>query len=91
MRTEEELICVAGQLKVRLIKRATNMEEMISRQSKSDAGLIKRLNPEVYNTITTDLNQLKELNIRDSVIYATLRWALGVTENIDYDNLELDE
>ena len=89
MRAEEELIAVAQQLKAKLIRRSANLERMISRKAKSQAGMINRLNSEVYETLEHDIKHLNELNIRDTVIYATLRWALGITEDIDYDKLQL--
>ena len=91
MRTEEEFVAVAQQLKAKLLNRGQNLENMIVRKSKSDAGMIKRLHPEVYETLDRDIGQLLELNTRDTVMYATLRWALGITEEIDFDNLELNK
>lgn len=91
MRSEEELIAVAQQLKAKLLKRNTNLSAMIERKAKSAAGLIRRLHPEVEETLDRDIDNLQEYNVRDSVIYATLRWALGITEDIDYGNLELEK
>ena len=91
MRTEEEVVAIAAQLKVKLLNRGKQIEEMMTRQSKSDAGLSRKLHPEVYDTITKDLNHLSHKQMSNSLIYATLRWVLGVTEDIDTDNLGLNE
>ena len=91
VQSEEDLIGVAAQLKAKLLKRSSTMAGMIERMAKSDSGLIRRLNPEVYETIVRDLKLLTEANVRDTMIYATLRWVLCITDGIEFDNLELDD
>ena len=91
LRSEDEVVNVASQMKAKLLRRAANIEEMVSRMARSDAGSIRRLHPEVYDTIKKDLEVLKDLNVRDSVIYATVRWVLGLSEDIDYNDLQLSE
>ena len=91
MRDDKEVVPVAQQLKVKIINRAAKMEEMVSRQAKSDAGMIRALHHEVYDTITRDLGVLKQSQQVDTCIYAALRWVLGITEEINLDDLGLDE
>lgn len=88
---EAELVAVTTQLKARLLTRGKTIENMITRMAKSEAGLGRRLNPEVLDTLQRDAEQLKVDNDRDSVIYATLRWVLGLAKEIDPNDLKLDE
>ena len=90
MRTQDEVVGKAGLLKQKLLNRGRTMEQTISALAKSRAGLIRKINDERQETMERDLRNLTRKQEIDAIKYATLRWALGVTDDIDPENLELD-
>ena len=91
MREEKELMGKATVLKVKLMNRARRIEELVSHMAKSRAGLLKAINPERLETMEMELDNASGNQHRDALMYATLRYALGFTDDIEPDNLALQE
>ncbi len=91
MRDEKELRGIAVHLKVKLVNRAKRIEELVGAMAKSRAGLIRRINPERLETMDTELDHASYNQARDAIMYATLRYALGITDKIEPDKLDLEE
>ena len=91
LRDVSELVTEATQLKAALQSRSMNILQMVNRKAQSDAGTTRKLNPEVEETLVRDTKQMVSVQSQQALVYATLRWSLGLTETIDHQNLELDE
>lgn len=91
MRDKKEVIGKAAELKLGLVSRGRQIMELSTLSSRARAGLASDIKPDRLETIEVQLNTLVAKQSRDSLYYATLRWALGITEDIDVNNLELDK
>jgi len=91
MRERKDVLSVATNLKVRLINRGRRIEEFIAHIAKSGAGMVKKIHPDRLETMRVELDSAMLNQSRDVQQYATLRWILGVTEEIEPDNLELNK
>ena len=87
---EDKIIGAAGNLNIKLSRRGSKIQQRIISIANSDAGLAKKLNPDRQETMQDEIDHLSKKQHDDVIIYATLRWVLGTTEEIDTDNLELE-
>ena len=88
---QKSIVGVAGNLKRKLVNRGNKIGELVSRIATARAGMGKRVNPERLNTIEEELEFAISKQSRDALVYATLRWVLGLTNDIDPEDLELDK
>jgi len=91
VRSEEEVIGLAAQMKMKIIKRGGNIETNLNRIVRSESGLARKLHHEVKETLERDTKHLQSLQHDDSVILACLRWVLGIKNDIDWGDLDLDK
>jgi len=91
MRDERELRARAAQLKVKLVNRANRIGELVGAMAQSKAGLIKPINEERMKTMERELDHASNNQARDALMYATLRYALGIKKDILADQLDLQE
>lgn len=91
MRSEYEVKHKAANLKVKMIARGERIIGLHDHIHRSDAKTVRQLNPERRKTMQEEIEHLSQLQTSDAYVYATLRWLLGVTEDIDHTNLELNK
>lgn len=91
MQSESEIIKAAGTYKHSLVRRAAKIRELASNIALAKAGLAPDIKPARLETMNTQLDRATGQQAYESCIYATLRWVLGVTPEIDHENLELDK
>jgi hypothetical protein len=91
MRNEKEVIGKAAELKIGLVSRGRQIMELSTLSARARAGLAPDIKPDRLETIEAQLGSLGFKQMRDSLCFATLRWALGITEDIDANKLELDK
>jgi len=87
---EGDILHAAANLKVKLTKRSDHMMEMGIQILEATAGK-RRMNEQVYQTMQGQLLYAQEKQKNEGHIYATLRWVLGASDDIDLDDLELDK
>lgn len=90
-RSESEIIQQAAVYKSALVRRAAKICELVQTISLAQAGLAPDVKPARLETMISQLDSLSGKQSQDTFIYATLRWVLGVTQEIDLTNLELDK
>jgi hypothetical protein len=88
--TKRSVISEATSLKIALLKRAKQIKELYETISLSDCRYVT-INPDRLNTIYNQIDRLREQQKRDSIIFATLRWVLGITNEVEENNLELEK
>ena len=86
----DSVLNAAANHKHKLVKRSDTIDRLVSAIAKAKSG-IRRINVERLQTMEEELDFAAFKQHRDSLIYATLRWVLGVTAEIDPENLELDK
>lgn len=88
MREGIEILSAAAELKTKMVKRVQRLR-MISANLADAAGKMVDVGVERLETMENEFKILEQRQELDAQRYATLRWALGVTEEIDSNNLEL--
>lgn len=91
MRNEQEVVQRAGQLKASLVARAAKLSELFGVLGAYNAGLTTDIKPERAETMVAQAEKLSNRQAREGLMFAVLRWALGITDGIDDSNLELDK
>mgnify|MGYP006897107423 CR=1 FL=1 len=72
-----------------MVKRSDAITAKSAQAARVHSG-IEQMHPERLETLETEVHDAIVRQSRDGLMFATLRWALGITEDIDPDNLELD-
>ena len=85
----DEVLTKAGHLKLAMVSRAKRIEQLAADIGKAHAGMVK-VHPERLQTMEMEFGNLASAQDRDGKYYATLRWVLECTEDIDPDNLQID-
>ena len=89
---DEDLILQrAGVLKLALSKRAVRIMGMHHTLGAYDMGQARDLKPGRVETVRASLERASNKQARDGLIYASLRWVLGASDDIDDENLDLDD
>ena len=91
MRREQELIAAAKRLKTKLLKRADHIRQVALTVANYDAYLAQEISPEAIETARGTLVTLGTKQHQDCMELAVLRWALGITEEVDMTDLGLKE
>lgn len=90
-RSESEIIQQAAIYKSALVRRAAKIRELVQTIALAEAGLASDVKPARLETMRSQLDNLSGKQAYDSCIYAALRWVLGVKQDIDHTDLELDK
>lgn len=85
------IIARAAQLKFSLASRAKKIVELSQAIANSAAGFDRSMSEDRLRTAEMELNYLTGKQSNETQVYATLRWVLGITEDIDFKKLELDK
>lgn len=91
MKDKDSILSEAARLKISLLKRAKHMLELGEILNKYDAGLADDIKVQRYETMQSEYANLKSRQDDERKAYATLRWALGITREIETNKLELDK
>lgn len=89
MRNREEIITKASHLKMAMVSRAQRLESLATDIGKCHAGVMK-VHPERLQTMEAEFGNLSSSQELDGKYFATLRWVLSCTDDIDPENLQLD-
>lgn len=90
MKDRDSILSEAARLKISLLSRAKRMLAMGEIINKYDAGLTDDIKIQRYETMLSEYANLKARQDDERKAYATLRWALGITPEIDTSRLELE-
>lgn len=90
MRSEKEIIGKAANVKVAMRGRISRIEMLAANIGKAAAGLAPEIKEDRLETMKKELDVLSERQFVDAHLLATFRWALGITDDIDVTNLELN-
>lgn len=91
MRDRKEIVGEATTLKNALVKRLKRMLMHAENMAKYDGCAAPDIKDDRLTTMNTEYEILAKRQILEAQRYATLRWVLGITEEIDPSNLELDK
>lgn len=91
MREKNEVIGKAALLVRKLQGRAQRIVQLGTALAQRDAGIFTDVGPDRADTMRRELVVLGQRQASEGIELATLRWVLGVTEDIDPDNLELEQ
>lgn len=84
-----KVLTKATHLKSAMVSRAQRIEVLAAEIGKGHAGLLD-VSSDVLRTKEMEFGNLASAQERDGKYYATLRWVLECTDDIDPDNLQLD-
>lgn len=89
---ERELVVNrAAEIKAKINSRVKSIIENSDLIVKAKTGLNRDVTPERLMTLENVNEFLVDKQNDDIIIFATLRWVLGITEDIDVKNLDLDK
>ena len=89
MRTEDELLHVAVNLKLKLQKRSSKLLRLHAAIALYDSGQTRDIKPQRVETMRDEIEKATDKQAREGLMYATLRWALGGAEDITENDLDL--
>jgi hypothetical protein len=90
MKNRQELLSEAASLKLALVKRAQKLLLLNELTAKYDAGFAPDIKVQRYDTMREEYENLKQRQLEERHRYATIRWMLGITPDVDINNLELE-
>lgn len=90
MRSDQEIIGRAALLKGAILSRRDNIMQKSEIIAKAMSGIAHDVKPDRLETLRVEVLSLSEKQERDSLMFATLRWVIGCTEDIEPHNLQLD-
>lgn len=90
MREEKDIRILAAQLKVAMEGRAREILLHATVLANKDAGLAD-VGEDRANTMRDVLHKLRRRQHSDGMQLAVLRWVLGITEEVEPNNLELNK
>jgi len=90
MRSREEVKKMAVFLKVSMIDRSQRIEQMSSTVGKKLSAVAGDVSDDRFKTMQIELKDAVSKQHAEGVMYATLRWALGIKDDIDASDLDLD-
>jgi hypothetical protein len=91
MRAEEELRAKAVNLNRSLVNRAKRLGEMHAELARYQSGLGGNVSEDRIETLKGQIDRADTRQARDGLTYATLRWVMGITEEIDDANLGIED
>jgi len=90
MRPTDDIMHVAVNLKLKLQKRSRKLLDLHTTLAHYDAGLAPHIKLDRIETMRVEVDKAAAKQAREGLIYATLRWVVGGSEEIDDDNLDLE-
>jgi len=90
MREQSEVVGKATQVKVAMLNRVEQIKQLSSNVGLAKAGMAPDIKQDRLETMEVQLKSLALKQERDGMVLASLRWVLGITEDVDASNLELD-
>jgi len=90
MRSKSEVVGKATQVKVAMLKRVQQIQQLSSNIGLAKAGMAPDIKQDRLETMEVQVKSLSLKQERDGMVLASLRWALGITDDVDATNLELD-
>ncbi len=91
MRDKSEIVGKAAQVKVAMLSRVSQISELLSITAKARAGMAPDVKEDRLETIAIQIENLSKKQLNDGMVLASLRWVLGLTEDVDASNLQLDK
>jgi hypothetical protein len=80
----------AANRKIRLLNRGVKIRELAATIGLAKSGMAPDIKPQRLETIEQEFEVLTTRQLDEATVYATLRWVLDITEEIEPNNLGLD-
>ena len=90
MRERSEVVGKATQVKAAMLNRVEKIKQLSTNVGLAKAGMAPDIKQDRLDTMETEVKSLAIKQERDGMVLASLRWVLGITEDVDASSLELD-